>query len=137
MLFLFEDPYITTGLNFVYVYQRLPEGPVFDGGEAQVLALQIRAAITEKLGFIATKDGRTSLSSAGVFGLRRSGISPSFRSTKGPSVRPRESTTSALPSWRSGNSKRTSYPRVFERIHRVETRRTRRSGQIYPRRDFL
>ncbi len=58
MPFLSEHPYITTGLNFVYVYQRLPEGPVFDGGEAQVLALQIRAAITEKLGFIATKDGQ-------------------------------------------------------------------------------
>jgi hypothetical protein len=35
MPFLSEHPYITTGLNFVYVYQRLPEGPVFDGGEAQ------------------------------------------------------------------------------------------------------
>ena len=61
MPFLFEDPYITTGLNFAYVYHRLPEGPAFEGGEAQVLALQIRAAITEKLGFIATKDGLTFL----------------------------------------------------------------------------
>jgi len=61
MPFLFEDPYITTGLNFAYVYHRLPEGAAFDGGEAQVLALQIRAAITDKLGFIATKDGLTFL----------------------------------------------------------------------------
>ena len=57
MPYLFEDPHITTGLNFVYIYHGLPEGPVFDGGGAHVLALQIRLALTDRLAFIATKDG--------------------------------------------------------------------------------
>lgn len=61
MPFLFEDPHITTGLNFVYVYHSLPSdgpvGPAFDGGSFQVVALQIRLAVTDKLAFIATKDG--------------------------------------------------------------------------------
>ncbi len=61
MPFLFEDPHITSGLNFVYVYHSLPKtgslAPVFDGGSFQVVALQIRLALTDKLAFIATKDG--------------------------------------------------------------------------------
>jgi len=63
MPYLFEDPYITSGLNFVYIYHRLPDGNdtladvVFDGGELHVLALQARLALTENLAFIATKDG--------------------------------------------------------------------------------
>jgi hypothetical protein len=61
MPYLFEDPYITTGLNFVYIYHRTPDtgglGVAFDGGGIHVLALQIRVALTDKLGFIATKDG--------------------------------------------------------------------------------
>jgi hypothetical protein len=65
MPYLFEDPYITTGLNFVYIYHRLPDtgplGVAFDGGGAHVLALQIRLALTQRLAFIATKDGLTML----------------------------------------------------------------------------
>jgi len=65
MPYLFEDPYITTGLNFAYIYHRLPEdgalGRAFDGGGAHVLALQIRLALTDRLAFIATKDGLTML----------------------------------------------------------------------------
>ena len=65
MPYLFEDPYITTGLNFAYIYHRLPDeaalGIAFDGGGVHVLALQIRVAITEWLAFIATKDGLTIL----------------------------------------------------------------------------
>lgn len=57
MPFLFEDPHVTTGLNLAYVYHRLPEGAAFDGGSKHVIALQIRLAITDRLGFIATKDG--------------------------------------------------------------------------------
>jgi hypothetical protein len=61
MPYLFEDPYNTTGLNFVYIYHGLPDsgglGVAFDGGGAHVMALQIRLALTERLGFIATKDG--------------------------------------------------------------------------------
>ena len=65
MPYLFEDPYITTGLNFAYIYHRLPDdgglGVAFDGGGAHVLALQIRLALTDRLAFIATKDGLTML----------------------------------------------------------------------------
>ena len=61
MPYLFEDPYITSGLNFVYIYHRTPDtgglGVAFDGGGIHVLALQIRVAVTDKLAFIATKDG--------------------------------------------------------------------------------
>jgi hypothetical protein len=61
MPYLFEDPYITSGLNFVYIYHRTPDtgglGVAFDGGGIHVLALQIRVALTDKLAFIATKDG--------------------------------------------------------------------------------
>jgi hypothetical protein len=49
----------------VYIYHRLPDsgplGPAFDGGGAHVLALQIRLALTDRLAFIATKDGLTML----------------------------------------------------------------------------
>ena len=61
MPYLFEDPYITSGLNFAYIYHRTPDAglldAVFDGGGIHVLALQIRLAITDKIAFIATKDG--------------------------------------------------------------------------------
>jgi len=55
--YLFEDPYITSGLNFVGIWHEFPNGSVFQGGQLGVLALQIRLALTEDLAFIATKDG--------------------------------------------------------------------------------
>ncbi len=65
MPYLFEDPHITTGLNFAYIYHRLPDegalGVAFDGGGAHVLSLQIRLALTDRLAFIATKDALTML----------------------------------------------------------------------------
>jgi hypothetical protein len=57
MPYLFEDPHITTNLNFAYIYNQLPAGTAFQGGSVHVLALQIRLALTDKLAFIATKDG--------------------------------------------------------------------------------
>ncbi len=57
MPFLFEDPYITTELNLVGIYHNFPSDSVFGGGEAGVIALQARLAITDRLAFIATKDG--------------------------------------------------------------------------------
>jgi hypothetical protein len=59
MPYLFEDPYITTGLNLVGIYHNFPSDSVFSGGEAGVIALQARLAITDRLAFIATKDGFT------------------------------------------------------------------------------
>ncbi len=61
MPYLFEDPYITTELNLVGIYHNFPSDSVFDGGEAGVIALQARLAITDRLAFIATKDGYTIL----------------------------------------------------------------------------
>ncbi|MFO0689121.1 MAG: hypothetical protein U0900_10450 [Myxococcota bacterium] len=57
MPYLFEDPYITTELNLVGIYHNFPSDSVFNGGEAGVLALQGRLALTDRLAFIATKDG--------------------------------------------------------------------------------
>lgn len=55
--YLFEDPFITTGLQFATLWHGFPEDSVFDGGNVTVLALQARLAITDRLAFIATKDG--------------------------------------------------------------------------------
>ena len=61
MPYLFEDPYIRTELNLVGIYHNFPADSVFDGGEAGVIALQARVALTDRLAFIATKDGYTFL----------------------------------------------------------------------------
>lgn len=61
MPYLFEDPYIVTEVNLVGIYHNFPSDSVFEGGEAGVLALQARVALTDRLAFIATKDGYTVL----------------------------------------------------------------------------
>lgn len=55
--YLFEDPFITTGVYPYYVWHEFPEHSVFKGGDTQVVAVQARLAITDRLAFIATKDG--------------------------------------------------------------------------------
>jgi len=57
--YLFEDPYITTELNLVGIYHNFPSDSIVGGGNAGVIALQARLAITDRLAFIATKDGYT------------------------------------------------------------------------------
>jgi hypothetical protein len=57
MPYLFEDPFITTGANLVGIYHDFDKTGDFDAGYAGVLALQLRVALTDKLAFIATKDG--------------------------------------------------------------------------------
>jgi len=57
MPYLFESPFITTGLQFVGIWHDFPRSSVFQGGQAGVLALQARVAITDRLAFIATRDG--------------------------------------------------------------------------------
>jgi hypothetical protein len=59
--YLFEDPFITTGLHPYYLWHEFPNDSVFDGGHADAVALQVRVAITDRLAFIATKDGRMRL----------------------------------------------------------------------------
>jgi hypothetical protein len=55
--YLFEEPFITTGLSAWYIHQKFPGGSVFDGGHLNAVAVQARVAITDRLAFIATKDG--------------------------------------------------------------------------------
>jgi len=55
--YLFEDPFTTTGLYFWGAWHQFPNSSVFQGGEAGLVALQARIAITDRLSFIATKDG--------------------------------------------------------------------------------
>lgn len=54
---IFEDPFITTDLRLLYIYHRIPGGSVLRGGQVHVAALQIRVALTDRLAFLATKDG--------------------------------------------------------------------------------
>ena len=55
--YLFEEPFITTGLSAWYMYHEFPGSSIFDGGHLNAVALQERVAITDRLAFIATKDG--------------------------------------------------------------------------------
>jgi hypothetical protein len=70
--YLFEDPFITTGLQLVGIWHSFPDSSVFQGGQAGVLALQARVAVTDRLALIATRDGimfldpRTELGGADV-----------------------------------------------------------------------
>jgi hypothetical protein len=59
--FLFEDPFITTGIYPYYAWHEFPSNSAFDGGNADIVAVQARVAITDRLAFIATKDGRMRL----------------------------------------------------------------------------
>ena len=52
-----ESPQITTEIRPIYMYHWIPKRFVTGGGYASVVAVQLRAAINERLAFIATKDG--------------------------------------------------------------------------------
>ena len=54
-----ESPFIETQLKFLYVHHEFPDGNAIDGGDADIAALQLRLALTDRLAFIATKDGYT------------------------------------------------------------------------------
>ena len=53
----FQDPRIQSEARFIFLNHDFPTA--LGGGKAQVYALQLRAAITENLSIIATKDGYT------------------------------------------------------------------------------
>ncbi len=63
----FEDPFINSDLRLIYIWHGIPNRSELRGGEIQVFAAQIRLALTERLQFIATKDGYSKV---------RSGITP-------------------------------------------------------------
>lgn len=53
----FETPVNSSSLRLLYLYHGFPGDSQLQGGDLNILAVQIRLAITERLGFIATKDG--------------------------------------------------------------------------------
>ncbi len=55
--YLFEEPFNTTGLYLWGVWHEFPGASAFQGGDAEVIALAARVAITDRLSFIATQDG--------------------------------------------------------------------------------
>jgi hypothetical protein len=57
MPYLFEDPFITTGLYGFGIYHEYPDSSAFEGGQVWIASVQARLAITDRLAFIATKDG--------------------------------------------------------------------------------
>jgi hypothetical protein len=57
MPYLFEEPFITTGLSGYSIWHEFPNESSFQGGDAWIIALQARIAITDRLALIATKDG--------------------------------------------------------------------------------
>lgn len=52
-----ESPFITTEVKPFYIYHSIPDDFVTDGGDVNVVAIQARIALTERLAFIATTDG--------------------------------------------------------------------------------
>ncbi len=52
-----ETPFITTELKPFYAYHDIPDDFITNGGNVNVVGLQARLAITDRLGFIATTDG--------------------------------------------------------------------------------
>jgi len=55
-----ETPFITTEVKPIYIYHQMDDDLLLtDGGNVNVVALQARVAITDRLGFIATTDGYT------------------------------------------------------------------------------
>lgn len=59
----FESPFNDSGLRALYLKHDFSDGSTLQGGDVTVYALQARLALTEKLAFIATKDGYSDLNS--------------------------------------------------------------------------
>jgi hypothetical protein len=52
-----EDPRPTTEIRPMYMYTKISDAFLTRGGHYHVVAIQLRAALTDRIGFIATKDG--------------------------------------------------------------------------------
>lgn len=52
-----ESPYITTEASLWYWYQTIPDDSITLGGHVNLVAAEARVALTDRLAFIATKDG--------------------------------------------------------------------------------
>jgi hypothetical protein len=55
--YLFEDPFITTELGGWAIWNEFPGRSVFRGGDLRAAALQVRVALTDRIGLLATRDG--------------------------------------------------------------------------------
>lgn len=53
----FESPFNDSGLRFLYLKHDFSDQSTLQGGDVQIYALQARLALTDRLAFIATKDG--------------------------------------------------------------------------------
>ena len=51
----FEDPRNLSEIRFIFIHHEIPDTAY--GGDAQLIAAQVRASLTERLSLIATKDG--------------------------------------------------------------------------------
>ncbi|MBK8914566.1 MAG: hypothetical protein IPM64_08185 [Phycisphaerales bacterium] len=61
----FESPFVSSQLRFLYLWHQFPDGSQIGGGDLSVFAAQARVALSERLAFIATKDGYSVLN-AGI-----------------------------------------------------------------------
>ena len=52
-----ETPLITTEIRPIYIHQNIPSDFPTAGGNIDIIAAQVRVAITDRLGFLATTDG--------------------------------------------------------------------------------
>lgn len=59
----FESPFNDTGLRALYIKHDFSDQSTLQGGDVTIYALQARLAITDRLAFIATKDGYSELDS--------------------------------------------------------------------------
>lgn len=57
----FESPLNDSGVRALYLRHKFANGSVLQGGDVTIYALQARLALTERLAFIATKDGYSEL----------------------------------------------------------------------------
>lgn len=57
----FETPFNNTGVRFLYLHHEFPDDSQLQGGDLDVYAMQARIALTDRLAFIATKDGFSDL----------------------------------------------------------------------------
>ena len=65
----FESPYVHTSLRPFFLWHEFPKSSIFGGGDLQVYAVQARFALTDRLAFIATKDGYADLNEGGWLDL--------------------------------------------------------------------
>ncbi|MBL8750230.1 MAG: hypothetical protein JNK78_13775 [Planctomycetes bacterium] len=59
----FESPFNDTSLRFLYLRHNFSNDSTLQGGHVTVYAMQARVALTDRLAFIATKDGYSELES--------------------------------------------------------------------------